>query len=466
MALAALTTAGWAAVVGAAPVVAVALVAWIADSRSTAPAVDAVRIGLNAWLLAHGAWLHTPGGLFGLMPLALSALAFRQLARAGGNSARATGIATVGGGVRVAIWLGIVYGSVGALVSMLAATKGVWADVPTAAGATAGFAMLAGAVGIVRVNGIGGLLLRRLPSPLRRALPVGAIAAATVLGAGALVAGACVALAGEQTAVLFTAFSPGLVGSASLLGLSVVYAPTAAIWAAAYLVGPGFSVGAGTSVSAIDVSLGPLPAVPLFAALPTDRASVAASLLLGVPLLAGILGGAVAARRRAQGERWALTLTGAALGGPVAGVLLGIAAYLAGGPLGDGRLAAVGPSPWRVALVSAVEITLFAVVGTAGARIAYVISGRVPLPVRGVSSEPEVDLDPIEDPDDEPTSELAAERDDTVPKQGGAEPAAEPDSAEPGEGEAAGVAPAGTAPAGTAPAGAAAVRAEASAPPY
>jgi hypothetical protein len=155
-------------------------------------------------------------------------------------------------------------------------------------------------------------------------------------------------------------------------------------------------------VSAIDVSLGPMPAFPLLAGLPTERASGAVSLLLGVPLLAGVIAGIAAARRRPRGERWAVTMLGAALSGPVAGVLLGLAAYAASGPLGAGRLASVGASAWRVALVSAVEVTLFAVVGTALTRIMYALSGRVPTPVTGVAgvtSDPEVEL--TDDPENE-----------------------------------------------------------------
>jgi hypothetical protein len=397
VAVAALTTGGWAAVVGAAPVVAVALVAWIADSRSAAPASDALRVALNGWLLAHGVWIQTAAGPFGLAPLALSVLAFRQLTRAGRNSARATGVATVGGGARVVIWLSLVYGALGALVSFVASVPDLHTSLPIATAATAVFAGVAATSGVVRVNGIGGLLLDRLPRAAARALPAGAIAAGVILGAGALLAGAMVALAAEDAAALFTAFSPGLVGSATLFGLSAVYAPTAAVWGAAYLVGPGFALGSGTSVSAIDVSLGPLPAFPLLAALPTERASGAVSLLLGVPLLAGVLAGIAAARRRGVGERWAVTLLGAALAGPVSGALLGLAAYAASGPLGAGRLASVGPSAWRVALVVAVEVGLFAVVGAALARIMSALSGRVPTPVTGVagvSSDPEVEVSP------------------------------------------------------------------------
>ncbi len=383
--VASLTTALWAAVVGSAPVVAVALVAWIAETRSGAPAYEAVRVAFNGWLLAHGAWLRTDAGPVGLAPLALSILIFRQLMRAGINSARATGAATVGGGAWVVLALSTVYGVLGMVVAFLAGTAGVHADLPIAGLATALFAAVATSAGVLRVNGIGTLVAGRLPLPVARSLPAGALAACVVLGAGALLAGVCLAFAADDATMFFGAFSPGVVGSFALFGLSALYTPTAAVWGAAYVIGPGFAVGSGTSVSAVDVSLGTMPAFPLLAALPVERPAGWAMVLLGVPLLAGVAAGFLAARRRVPGERWASTLFGAALAGPVAGGLLGVAAYAAGGPVGSGRLTAVGPSPWRVALVCAIEVTLFAVVGAAFARI---LASRSDQPLLGVPADP------------------------------------------------------------------------------
>jgi hypothetical protein len=417
--VAALTTALWAAIVGSAPVVAVALVAWIAETRSGAPAYDAVRVAFNGWLLAHGAWLRTEAGPVGLAPLALSILVFRQLMRAGTNSGRATGAANPGSAASVVLAVSAVYGLIGVGVALLAGTAGVHADLPVAGLATTVFAAVATTAGVLRVNGIGTLIAGRLPLPVSRALPAGALAACVVLGAGALLAGVCLAFAADDATMFFDAFSPGVVGSSALFGLSVLYAPTAAIWGAAYVVGPGFAVGSGTSVSAVDLSLGTMPAFPLLAALPVERPATWAIVLLGVPLVAGVLAGLLAARRRVPGEPWASTLVGAALAGPVAGVLLGVAAYAAGGPLGGGRLAAIGPSPWRVALVSTIEVTLFAVVGAASARILASRPERSGDPLAGYGATEENDGAATDEVD------LEAPSDDAEPET------AEPAGAEP-----------------------------------
>ena len=51
--------------------------------------------------------------------------------------------------------------------------------------------------------------------------------------------------------------------------------------------------------------------------------------------------------------------------GAAAGCVTGALAVFSGGPLGTGRLAAIGPSGWQVALVAALEIGIAAAV-TAG----------------------------------------------------------------------------------------------------
>ncbi len=57
----------------------------------------------------------------------------------------------------------------------------------------------------------------------------------------------------------------------TVLSLSVV--PNAVAWSGAYLLGPGFTVGAGTLVTPNAVALGPLPMFPMLAALPDDGAT-------------------------------------------------------------------------------------------------------------------------------------------------------------------------------------------------
>ncbi len=137
--------------------------------------------------------------------------------------------------------------------------------------------------------------------------------------------------------------------------------PNGALWALAYAAGPGFTVGAGTGVSPFGATLGPVPAFPLLAALPGDGTpppAVRAALLL--PVLAGVLAGWVVGRRlpAATGAgRLPALLTGRVarpagyglLAGGLVALVTAVLAVLAGGALGPGYLAAVGPSAWQVA---------------------------------------------------------------------------------------------------------------------
>jgi Family of unknown function (DUF6350) len=54
--------------------------------------------------------------------------------------------------------------------------------------------------------------------------------------------------------------------------------------------------------------------------------------------------------------------------GTAAGVLAGLAAAFAGGPLGDGHLSAVGPSGFRVGLVAILEVGITAALAAAAAN--------------------------------------------------------------------------------------------------
>jgi hypothetical protein len=89
--------------------------------------------------------------------------------------------------------------------------------------------------------------------------------------------------------------------------------------------------------------------------------------MLAIPYLAGVLGGLLAVRLVPQ-----VTIDGAAIrgfcGGALCGVVLGVLAAFAGGPLGDGRLSAVGPSAWQVAAVGALELGIAAAVSAGAAR--------------------------------------------------------------------------------------------------
>ncbi|MEO3923501.1 DUF6350 family protein [Micromonosporaceae bacterium B7E4] len=377
LAVAAAVAAGWAALIGYLPVAVVLGAARFAEGSGEV--VGAARLGLAGWLLGHGVPLHTDAGPFGLPPLALAMLAAWRLNRAGVHVSRAVRVRerpTAGRALAVAVAVGVGYGVLGALAALLLGGTGPTAD-PVRAGLTlTGFGTLAALFGAARASGVLVAVARRTPLVFRDGLRTGVVAALLLLGAGAGAAGLAVATGGGEAGDMIGAYRTGVPGQAGITLISLGYAPNAAVWAASYLLGPGFAVGTDTVVRTSEVSIGALPAVPLLAGLPQGPLGGVGGAVLAVPVLAGMAAGWLLARRRARSaaERnapppgWAALLGAAAVGGPVAGVVLGVAALLSGGPLGGGRLAEVGPAYWQVAAGATVVVLVGTLIGAAATR--------------------------------------------------------------------------------------------------
>jgi len=382
---------------------ALALVAWFsADQGSHGTTKDALRIGSDAWLLAHGSSLDVGVATVTMLPLGLTVLCgyvcFR-LGRWAGVSSLAEDVCAVGLAVMV---MSAVYGIVGIVVALLASIPSAQPDVGLAFGGGFLVALLGGGPGLVVGSGHLPWALGRLPEAARSVLYAGALGALAVFAAGgALVALALLLDLGTAANVL-SRLHADAAGGAFYTVLVAGLAPNAAVFGSSYLVGPGFAVGTGTAVSTGTVVLGPVPAFPLLAALPGDGPAPSwAMLLLGVPVLLGAFAGRLATRAYPCTGYDAAATRGLA-GGAVGGLLLGLAMALAGGAVGPGRMRDVGPS--------LVEPTLAAVValGIGGALGAVVTHWRQG-PARD-GTEPTVDLsaaDPTVDPTADP-SHLAA----------------------------------------------------------
>jgi len=374
--VAAAVAALWAALVSYLPV---ALVLWLARlAEGDGSMGDAARIGLAGWLLGHGVPLETATGPLGLAPLALAVLAIWRVSRAGVHVSRAVGARRSGSMARagaVALAVGVAYGGVGVVAAVAAGSPSISVSPPRAGFGLAVFGALAALVGALRTTGALGGVARWCPAVLRHGTRTGVVAALLVLGAGAGVTGLSVAISGADAGDTIGAYRTGAAGQAGITLVSVAYAPNATVWAASYLLGPGFALGADTAVRTSEVTLGTLPAVPLFAGLPNGPTGGVSAALLAVPVLAGMTAGWLLVRRRLREISvapapvgWSGLLTGAAVAGPVAGVLLGVVAIASGGPLGAGRLAEIGPVGWQVALAATGVVTSGSLIGALAAR--------------------------------------------------------------------------------------------------
>ncbi|GAA4436650.1 cell division protein PerM [Phytohabitans houttuyneae] len=363
----------WAALVSYVPVALVLALAQFAEDAGSLS--GAARLGLAGWLLGHGVPLDTSTGPLGLAPLALAGLAAWRVSRAGVHVSRAIGArhrGTPAQALAVAGAVGLGYGVIGLLAAIVLNTGNVSASPPRAGLTLAAFGAVAALVGALRTTGALRLLARRMPGVLRDALRTGVVAALLVLGAGAGAAGLAVALGAGNASDMLGAYQTGVTGQAGITLVSLAYAPNAAVWSAAYLLGPGFAVGTDTVVRTTEVTVGALPAVPLLAGLPEGPLGGAGAALLAVPVVAGMTAGWLLARRMlraAPATRWRALLGAAVLSGPIAGLVLGVGAVVSGGPLGGGRMAQIGPVAWQVAAMSALVVAVGAVIGAAGTRI-------------------------------------------------------------------------------------------------
>jgi hypothetical protein len=216
-----------------------------------------------------------------------------------------------------------------------------------------------GAAGYRHRGAVPGLLrvVRTLPAPVVRCCGPAVAAVAVQVGAAALVLAALLAAGHARVTELHHALQPGATGGAVLTLGQVLIVPNLVLWTAAALAGPGFVVGAGSSVTLSTSTLGALPALPVLGALPAPgRLPAAAIALIGVPVVAGVVAGALLSRGHDDETRFGRLAADLAGVAALAGLLFAALAWLSGGPAGPGRLAETGPVPWLTGLAFAVEV--------------------------------------------------------------------------------------------------------------
>jgi hypothetical protein len=364
----------WTTVLGLACLVSLTLAAWVTATRHGNAVRPALATALQAWLLANHASLAIAGGSVGIVPLGLTVGLGALLVRGGRQAARLSSGHDLFDCIAAAFAVALPYGVIAALLTKPAG----WGQVkPQPLQALAGgfaLALTCAFVGALRETGQRAVVIARLPQTVRRVLRVGFAATAVIVAFGAAIVGAGLAMHAGRAATVTSSLDGGLSASLLMAAVSVAYLPNVAIWGSALSVGPGFAVGAKTSVTLGAVHLGALPAVPLLAALPANGAPPTfARLAVLAPIGAGLLAGWLLARGRVQtpnadGPWWARQrLTDAAWGlaaGAFAGMLMGILAWLSGGPVGPGRMAQVGPSALHVGIAVAFEVGALAAATT------------------------------------------------------------------------------------------------------
>ncbi|ROP43138.1 DUF6350 family protein [Pseudokineococcus lusitanus] len=400
-------------------VVAPVVATWLVAAQTGATWDDAVRVAADGWLLAHGTGLAVEGGRLGLWPLGLALVPLAWYVSAGRRTAVALEATHPAADARrdgldgalLAAVAGVVVAAA-ALAAAVALVAGTPAVRPGLASALGGAALLSGlgaglamAAARLRLAGEGrsrgrgrtraagtaprslrGALadLVRLPRPARPAVGAGARALLWSLVGAAAVLVVSLGVGAGAVADLHRALDAGVVGGAVLLAGQLLLLPTALVWALSWVAGPGFAVGAGTSVGPGGTELGVLPALPLLGGLPQQgtgggwlwvvlvlpvAAGAVASLRMRRACVAGVPEAAATTADGAPVPLWrrvgldvARRARGAALRAPVVGLVAGggagALAAASSGPVGPGALAVVGPVWWQVALSLGGLVTL------------------------------------------------------------------------------------------------------------
>jgi Family of unknown function (DUF6350) len=349
------------------------LVGWIAAPHAGLGLPGVLRSATQLWLAAHhvGFALHGAGRI-GMLPLGLVVIPGFLLWRAGRwlvRSGRVSSLPEVG---YAALAVAAPYAVLSGALALASRSPLVVPSLPQAVAGGFTVALCAAGLGAARALAPWRTLAGLLP-PRPRSVVLGSAGSLALLGvAGSVLAGASLAVHLPEFRILNDSLGAGAVGAVLLLVVQLAYLPNAVIWAVCFTLGPGFAFGAGTVVAPTGAVVGPLPAFPLLAALPPGaHASLpgwASATVLALPYLAGAFGGVLLVRAAVVPASEAAPLWGF-VSGLVTGCVTGLLAVFSGGPLGSGRLAAVGPSGWQTALVAVLEVGVAAAIAAGLANL-------------------------------------------------------------------------------------------------
>jgi len=359
------------------------------------------RLAGQAWLLIHGVplLLDTAGagsaaqpesGTLSLIPLGLALIPFLLAWRAGRRLARASYTDQLWQAL-LGSWLA--YAGFGIATGFVCRTADVgislWAAafiplVPFGLGMVVGARREAGSWSrLIGVDAVAWLSRtsqhsRWAGSYLGSAIKAGSVALMASLAMSAALLAVDLFIHWNLVVAVYEGLDAGAMGGGVLTVVQLGFLPNLVVFALAWISGAGFALGVGSLAGPLGTAVGPLPSVPVFAALPAGSLDFGFVALV-VPALAGALAGWWFLR---EGEnhfdewlsikiraRWftaaASTLVLGAVIGSVAGLLAAGLAWLARGSAGIGRLTEIGPDPLRTALFVAAEVGIGVVIGYA-----------------------------------------------------------------------------------------------------
>jgi hypothetical protein len=368
---------------------AIGVIGWFATDAGVHGAPrDGMRVGALAWLAGHGSGVTVMGARIAIVPLGITAIAAWSMWRLGhrvGDSVSGHGpdADRISDGERdltvpTAVVLFLAgYAVVAVVVATLAAGTTADPSLPRVLGWTVLLTAFVAAPAIAIGSGRAAIWAAFLPASVRAGAAVAGGVLARLLVVSALVLLVALALSFDDAATMTSRLHPSP-SEAGLYALAnTAFVPNAALFTGSWLLGPGFAVGGATLVSPGAVVLGPLPVVPLLAALPATGtpAGWVGGLMALPPLVA-----AYSAFRALRGRllTWDRILLAGCGGGLVAGFAFAVLASLSGGAAGPGRMRFVGPFTRDVLVHSVTACGLGALLGASVLAVLAWRSTRTP----------------------------------------------------------------------------------------
>ena len=168
------------------------------------------------------------------------------------------------------------------------------------------------------------------------------MAALICVGTGAALLSVVLILGRERVAAIADGLGGDGTAGILLIVIQLAWLPNLVIWAMAWALGAGVTLGEGTLLDMNGTSLGFLPSIPVLGAVPDPGPvpELAWLWLLG-GVLAGVLATLVVTLNRSSERFYETSMTGGTAG-ILTGMLLFVLAWFASGGLGTQRLAHVG----------------------------------------------------------------------------------------------------------------------------
>ncbi|SDF68411.1 hypothetical protein SAMN05216553_102649 [Lentzea fradiae] len=328
-----------------------------------------------AWLAAHHVPLRFDAGQLGVLPLLPTALLMLLVGRTAAGTADRLGLYEPLQARAVVLSIAGAHAVVGGTIALLMGDGVVRATPAVAFFGCAAVSALAATIGVARRCGLVEVVFDKLDPVALHGLRAGFMALFGLVGLGALAVAAGLAASWPTTSGLFAEAGPSVGVGLGVFLLCVAYLPNAVVAGFSYVTGAGFSLGV-VEVSPLHFTGGPVPPVPLLAAMPEDKAVWSPAVLVGAAAL-GVLAGWTCRKVSDRPSSRVRAVLVAAVTAAVGSLVL---AATAGGRLAEGSFDPVTVPAGLLALTVALWVLV------PGALVAWLAGTRAKAAVAAVAA--------------------------------------------------------------------------------